>query len=71
MHRLGAVLLSGGGGEALAPFVQGLHPLIRIRTLPNALWANCGDLCGGSPISSSPTATPTLSRSRRAPSTRH
>ncbi len=35
---LGAVLLSGGGGEAVAPFLRDLHPLA--RPMPDALWAN-------------------------------
>ncbi len=35
---LGAVLVCGGGGEALAPHLQGLHPLV--RAVPDALWAN-------------------------------
>ena len=35
---LGAVLLSGGGGDAVAPFLSDLHPLI--RPMPDAMWAN-------------------------------
>ena len=35
---LGAVLVCGGGGETIAPHLQGLHPLV--RAVPDALWAN-------------------------------
>jgi plasmid segregation protein ParM len=35
---LGAVLLAGGGGEALAPHLADLHPLLRL--VPDPVWAN-------------------------------
>lgn len=38
LATLGAVLLAGGGGEALAPHLPALHPLT--RTVPDAAFAN-------------------------------
>ncbi len=35
---LGAVLVGGGGGQALAPFLTDLHPLTRL--MPEPVWAN-------------------------------